>query len=847
MNRRVWALAAALSLAALGGCSESKSAPSSTPPPPFVGLTTSASTAIADGVTTVVLAFTNTGGGSATLTTTLGTFQASGTSTWTTTSASGNATLVTCTGCSGTATVTLTATAGTVSKSIAFVTRTAACLANCSADSNCNGLACTLGGGGAGVCASGICTAGSACSPSPAGATSETSCTDGVDNDCNGTRDCAETSCDGQPCKAGSPTFVCKAGACTDLSTGLAVTVTPARARLPALAGASTEIEVSVTSGADPAPALTVTVALSDATLGAVTPASAATGADGKVRFTFTAANPAATGTETLTARLQAMPTISGTGTVTIPRLASLRLVEGDSGSAQYPVMGAKGSGWQDLGWLRVQAVDDVGLPYPDGLPVRFEHHQLGGSTLGVPLTADTASCQAASQCVGYQAVTASLDGPADSAGVAQAWIYSGSVAGTLPVTASATAAGASFSILLPTVAVVGAKASGSNFSVVCSPRNVPALAETDCAISLVDAPFTCEAILKDRFANVLGRSTQVIFESEAGAVGQVTSTPAYDPAGTVQDGLGLAVQTFQTLGNGLPFDVEPNTTLAEPGVLHGLDGCGARTHNPRDGVVTILAIADGEEAFFDVDGDGTFEVGEPFVDLGEPFVDQDDDGVWTPGEWFLDLDGNGTWTGPNGTWDPDTKLWTQTFVVYTGASASWVAAGGGRFLGTRLADAVVDACDATLPPASFDVLYETTVHPASSQRYAAVASDLNFNFLTTASSYGASIVPATADLKATYFGLAGYGDLTGMAWRFWPCANDGAGPCASQCRGPGACRMRPEFSGFSCGLATSVMVTGGAKAAAGTLQFDVTVPWQRYGTGLVQHDDAAVSGISSP
>lgn len=844
MTGRVWALAAASAVLALAACSDSKSSPSSQPTA-FVGITPSVSTVVANGVNTVTLNYTNTGGGSATITTDRGTFSGGGTSV-TVSNASGSVDLVTCNGCSGTANVTITAAAGTATARITFQSRAVACAASCSVDPTCDGAACTLTGGGAGACTSGTCQAGTACTPSPAGAATETSCSDGLDNDCNGVKDCAETSCDGQACKAGSPTFQCVSGACTDLSTGLAVTVTPARTRLPAVAGVEDELVVEVTYLQDPAPNLTVTLSLSDATLGTVTPAAAITDSNGRARFVFTTS--AVTGTEVVTAALQAMPTVTGSAILTIPRLASLRLIDPIADSVQYPVMGAKGSGWQDLGWLKVQAVDDVGLPYPDGLPVRFEHRQLGGSTLGVPLTGDVGTCTAAARCVGYQGVTASTSGR-DTAGVAQAWIYSGTVAGTLYVTASASAAGASFGVSLPTMQVVGAKASGANFSVVCSPRNVPALAETNCSVSLVDAPFTCEAVLKDRFSNVLGRGTQVVFASEASAVGQAVNTPEY--AGGDATGLGLAVQTFQTLGAGLPFDVAPLAALGEPGVVHGRDGCGLRTHNPRDGVVTVIAVADGEEAFFDANGNGTFDVAEPFVDLGEPYVDQDDDGVWTPGEWFLDLDGNGTFTGPNGRWDANTKIWTQTIVVYTGTAESLVPSGG-RFMGTRLVDpgAFVDACSSTATPTPFDVLYETTIHPASSQSYVAVASDGNFNFLHTGTSYGASIIPTSADFEVDYFGLAKYADLPGLDWRFWPCANNGTGACASQCRASSAtapCRMRAEFTGFSCGLTTSAMVTGGTKPSGGTLSFDVTVPWEEYGSGYVEHGGAGVFGTSRP
>jgi hypothetical protein len=428
--------------------------------------------------------------------------------------------------------------------------------------------------------------------------------------------------------------------------------------------------------------------------------------------------------------------------------------------------------------------------------------------------------------------------------------MHPGTVAGSLAVSATATAGGATRSVSLPTITVVGAKASGSNFSVACTPRNLPALAETDCAISLVDAPFTCEALLKDRFGNVLGRATQVVFGAEAGAVGQVVVTKAYDPAtgGDAQMDLGVAAQGFNTLGAGLPFDVDPLTTLGEPSSFHGLDGCGPRTHNPRDGVVTIIAVADGEEAFFDLNGNGSFDAGEPFVDLGEPYVDQNDDGKWDPGEWFLDLDGNGTWTPPNGRWDPNGKIWTQTFVVYTGV-AETVPGDDAKLLGTRFADdGFLDACLATAIPPSFLVSVETPLQPATSQTYAVVASDMNMNFLHTQTTYGASFKPSTADIKVEFSGLPSYADLVGMSWRYWPCANGGAGPCASQCRataGASPCLMKPEFTGFSCGLTSSVTITGGTKPAIATATFDVEVPWDRFGTSAKQKTSATVSGVS--
>jgi hypothetical protein len=847
MNGRVRTVAAVFFLSAslLGCSSEETHSPSA--PAPVLDLSASATSVVANGVNAVTLTVTDTSGaGPITLTTNRGTFSGGGTTT-SVAGASGTATLVTCNAatsgtCAGTATVSATGPSGSDSVNISFGSLASVCPANCAADAGCATLACNLTGGGTGTCSSttpSSCVAAAACTPNPAGATTETSCEGGVDDDCDGDVDCEDADCDAQACRAGSPTFLCKSGACTDTTSGLAITVTPARTRLPAVAGTTTAVTVRVTGDDQPLGGMAVTIAT---TFGTLSAATGTTGADGTATFTFTA--PAGPGVATITASLTAVPQITASATLTMPRLGSFQLPE-NPGPVQHAVMGAKGSGWNEFGWIQVQVLDDVGNAYPDGLPVRFEHRRLGGSTLGAPLTADVGACTAASGCVGFLGQTASGADAPDADGLAAAWVYSGTVAGTLVVTATTTAGGVTRSVTLPTVAVVGARASGANFAVTCA-RNVPALAETDCAISLVDAPFGCEALLKDRFNNVLGTATQVVFVSEASAVGQVATTPPFAAGAT---GLGVAVQLFDTLGAGLPFDVAP--APGEPSVDHALDGCGTRTHNPRDGVVTVVAVADGEEGFFDANGNGAHDAGEPFVDQGEPFVDQDDSGAWEPGEWFLDVNGDGAYELPNGTWDAARKIWTQTVVVYTGRAAT-MATPAGDLLGTRWADAgFVDACTATPVPPDFAVDAAVTTPaplPPTSEAYVVVASDLNLNFLHSGTSYAVA-VQGDASATADYRGLASYTDLHGFFYRYWPCDRNGA--CASQCRASGAaapCEMRPAVTGFSCGVAAAVIVTGGDQPDPGLVSIDwnVDVPWDVYGSSRLSHGGATLTGTSN-
>lgn len=86
---------------------------------------------------------------------------------------------------------------------------------------------------------------------------------------------------------------------------------------------------------------------------------------------------------------------------------------------------------------------------------------------------------------------------------------------------------------------------------------------------------------------------------------------------------------------------------------------------------ITIAASVRGHEPFTDLDNDGNYDLGEPFVDLpNESFLDGDDDGVYEPaqGEFLIrDLNGNGSFdAGGNGVWDVDTVLVETVTLVPT-------------------------------------------------------------------------------------------------------------------------------------------------------------------------------------
>ncbi|HEY7724278.1 MAG TPA: Ig-like domain-containing protein [Anaeromyxobacteraceae bacterium] len=819
------------------GCGKSSKAG---PVASSLAVTATPATVLANGTNTVAVHVAGGASGSISVTTNRGTFPG-GSKSATLTGPGGDLVLTTCNiavdaSCAGVAVVAAIDSTLTQASASATFGGFELCTSNCAFDAACVSHACTTGAGGSGTCSAGTPSAcvAPACTPSPAGAITETSCSDGIDNDCSTKIDCVDRpACDGQACKAGSPTFLCQAGACTDVSSGTALEVTPARTRLPANGAATTPVVLRVTK--DGAPQAGVGIALAT-TLGSLSAASATTGADGTATVTFTAS--ATAGAAAVTASLTAVPVISQSAIVTMPALGQIVL----GAPIAYPVMGVRGSGYREINLVTVAVQDDAGLSYPDGLAVRFEHQRLGGSALSAPPTPDTATCVAAAGCVGFLGVT-------DASGVAGFNLFSGTLAGTLSVSVSATAGGQTRTFNVPNVAVIGARASGGNLSIVCSPRNVPALAETDCHTSLVDAQITCEARLKDRFNNLLGTSTQVTFVSEAAAVGQVSTTPAYDPTKdpASQSNLGVARQIFETLGAGLPANVSPDP--GEPQVSDPSDLCGWTVHHPRNGLVTLAAIADGEEAFDDLNGNGVYDAGEPFIDLGEPFVDENDDGQHQVGEWFLDVNGNGLYDPANGTWDAATKIWTETRVVYTGAPAGPFPAAP-PFLGTRWANSLASACTATAA-ASFAVNAQQVGPPpvpATSQVLFVVASDLNLNQLAESTSYAVAVEPGSL-VTATYGGRPAYADDLGLFFRYQVCDRNGVN-CSDRCLASGAtlpCLMKPSIPVYSCGLATFVTITGGTTAGGtNVVDWKVGTTYSVFGGEKTAENVVGVAGANN-
>jgi len=93
------------------------------------------------------------------------------------------------------------------------------------------------------------------------------------------------------------------------------------------------------------------------------------------------------------------------------------------------------------------------------------------------------------------------------------------------------------------------------------------------------------------------------------------------------------------------------------------------RVNNPRDNLVTMIAITRGEEWFEDLNNNGGWDAdpAEPFEDTTEPFVDNNDNGTWDPGERYSDTNNNGKWDGKNEEFDANTQIWASNRILWTG------------------------------------------------------------------------------------------------------------------------------------------------------------------------------------
>jgi len=125
---------------------------------------------------------------------------------------------------------------------------------------------------------------------------------------------------------------------------------------------------------------------------------------------------------------------------------------------------------------------------------------------------------------------------------------------------------------------------------------------------------------LGDAFNNPVPAGTSVSFTAEGGSIDGNCTT----------DASGVCSVTWRSQ-NPRPIDG---------------DGAGI---DDREGMVTVLATALGQESFTDNNGNGLFDAGDNFDDIGEAYRDDNNNNVCDIGEFFEDINSNGLCDGPDG------------------------------------------------------------------------------------------------------------------------------------------------------------------------------------------------------
>jgi hypothetical protein len=153
--------------------------------------------------------------------------------------------------------------------------------------------------------------------------------------------------------------------------------------------------------------------------------------------------------------------------------------------------------------------------------------------------------------------------------------------------------------------------------------------------------------------------STGIPDQDSFSLVATVLNVDAYNFDGNTSK---LSIRLADQFNNPAPDDT-PVTVSTEGGSVTSscltVDGVCTVTwtgQNPRAdtlgtdiGVTDILAAALGNESFTDANGNGLFDSGEAFTDIGEPYRDDNNNGTYDAGEVFQDADSDSSRDGPDG------------------------------------------------------------------------------------------------------------------------------------------------------------------------------------------------------
>lgn len=394
-------------------------------------------------------------------------------------------------------------------------------------------------------------------------------------------------------------------------------------------AGGSTRIEVDVARVVDGVTVpfednVTVVFTSSCAVSGSATvgPDDVATG--GTADATYTAID--CEGDDPITAALALSSSVTAQGTINVLQSPanSITFV-----SAEPQIIGLRGTGGlgrSETSAVKFQVFDEIGQPAV-GQQVNFA---LSTDVGALALTSDNAT--------------------SDADGMVSAIVQSGDVA--TPVRVIASVDGTSVTSVSDRLVVTTGVPDQNSMSLSSDVFNIPG--------GDIDGS-TAELTIRmaDKFNNPVPDGTAATFWTEFGRIGAA--------AGACETTNSACSVTLESQNPRRPLgdDIADarNTIVNTVCPTYGAPGpCPEDLGNVYGRRSSILVFAVGEESFVDDNGNGKFDQGETFGDLGEAFIDNNEDGVYNGDctdaslaclsgkeEVFVDFNGDGNYNGPNG------------------------------------------------------------------------------------------------------------------------------------------------------------------------------------------------------
>lgn len=130
--------------------------------------------------------------------------------------------------------------------------------------------------------------------------------------------------------------------------------------------------------------------------------------------------------------------------------------------------------------------------------------------------------------------------------------------------------------------------------------------------------------IATDRLGNPVPAGTIVNFVTSHGLVGTFDSGTTTKIITSTVTGTATAVVVPKVLDSKGSCTLDPSSSCKVQLVSSG--------NRPTNGLVTVLAYADGEETFIDLNGNNSWDTGEPFTDMGVAYLDVNANGVYDLG-----------------------------------------------------------------------------------------------------------------------------------------------------------------------------------------------------------------------